>query len=67
MGGLYRRDTVLKVWAPLTDCVSPENWNMLGGESFATDPVDPNVCYFAAGAYTNDWTGMNGWILRSKD
>jgi hypothetical protein len=67
MGGLYRRDSVTKTWIPLTDWVAPEKWNMLGGESFATDPVQPNICYFAAGTYTNDWTDMNGQILRSTN
>jgi len=67
MGGLYRRDSVTKVWKPLTDWVAPEQWNMLGGESFATDPIHPNICYFAAGTYTNDWTDMNGVILRSTN
>ena len=67
MGGVYRRDSVSKIWKPLTDWISPSNWNMLGGESFATDPVHPNICYFAAGTYTNNWTTMNGQILRSTD
>jgi xyloglucan-specific exo-beta-1,4-glucanase len=67
MGGLYRQDPTSKKWIPLTDFVSPEEWNMLGGESFATDPVEPNICYFAAGTYTNNWTNMNGMILRSTD
>jgi xyloglucan-specific exo-beta-1,4-glucanase len=67
MGGVYRLDSVSKTWIPLTDWVAPEKWNMLGGESFATDPVDPKICYFAAGTYTNDWTDMNGRILRSMD
>ena len=67
MGGLYRLDTTTKTWIPLTDWIKPSEWNMLGGESFATDPVDPKICYFAAGTYTNDWTTMNGRILRSTD
>ncbi|NLE01203.1 MAG: cellulosome protein dockerin type I, partial [Fibrobacter sp.] len=67
MGGLYRRDSISGKWLPLTDWVAPEDWNLLGGEAFATDPVDPKICYFAAGTYTNDWTDMNGKMLRSKD
>ena len=67
MGGLYRRDSVSKTWIPLTDWVAPADWNMLGGESFATNPVHPNICYFAAGTYTNDWTTMKGRILRSTN
>lgn len=67
MGGLYRQDKVTKKWKPLTDWVAPEEWNLLGGESFAIDPTKPSTVYFAAGTYTNDWTDMNGYILRSKD
>ncbi len=67
MGGLYRLDSASGTWIPLTDWVAPEKWNMLGGESFAADPVDPNICYFAAGTYTNEWTDMNGRILRSTN
>lgn len=67
MGGLYRLDSVSKTWIPLTDFVSPTNWNLLGGESFATDPVHPNICYFAAGTYTNDWAPGNGYFMRSTD
>ncbi|NLD94371.1 MAG: T9SS type A sorting domain-containing protein [Fibrobacter sp.] len=67
MGGIYRRDTEAKKWIPLTDWVPPEKWNLLGGESVAADPVEPNIVYIAAGTYTNDWTDMNGFILRSKD
>lgn len=67
MGGIYRQDSISKKWIPLTDWVAPEKWNLLGGESIATDPVEPNIFYIAAGTYTNDWTDMNGFILRSKD
>jgi hypothetical protein len=67
MGGIYRHDTETKKWIPITDWVAPEKWNLLGGESVATDPVEPNILYIAAGTYTNDWTDMNGFILRSKD
>lgn len=67
MGGVYRRDKETKEWIPLTDWVSPDEWNLLGGESLATDPVEPNRVYVAAGTYTNDWTNMNGYILRSDD
>ncbi|HAJ79895.1 MAG TPA: hypothetical protein DCO75_08995, partial [Fibrobacteres bacterium] len=67
MGGIYRLDTASKTWLPLTDWVSQENWNMLGIESFATDPVNPAICYCVVGTYTNDWTDQNGKILRSGD
>lgn len=67
MGGVYRRDKATQEWIPLTDWVSPDEWNMLGGESLATDPVETNRVYVAAGTYTNSWTSMNGYILRSDD
>ena len=67
MGGLYREDSVSKTWIPLTDWITPANWDMLGVESFATDPVHPNICYYAAGTYTNSWDPGNGRIERSTD
>lgn len=66
MGGVYRYDNGKKKWIPLTDWVGYDDWNMLGAESLATDPVDTNRVYVAAGTYTNDWAG-NGAILRSTD
>ncbi len=35
-------------WIPLTDWVGQKDWNLLGIESLATDPVDPNRLYLAA-------------------
>ncbi|MEU4448568.1 RICIN domain-containing protein [Actinosynnema sp. NPDC050801] len=64
MGGAYRWDGKAGQWVPLTDWVP--DWNMLGIESVATDPVDPERVYLATGTYTNDWAG-NGAILRSTD
>lgn len=66
MGGAYRWDTAAEQWIPLTDWVGEKDWNLLGIDSLATDPVDPNRLYLAAGTYTNDWAG-NGAILRSTD
>ncbi|NUT96106.1 MAG: carbohydrate-binding protein, partial [Saccharothrix sp.] len=62
MGGAYRWDGGR--WLPLTDWAA--DWNLLGIESVATDPVDPERVYLATGTYTNDWAG-NGTILRSTD
>jgi hypothetical protein len=64
MGGAYRWDAKAGQWIPLTDWTS--DWNLLGIESIASDPVDPQRVYLAAGTYTNDWAG-NGSILRSTD
>jgi len=67
MGGAYIRNKKTLEWEPLTDWVYPDEWNLLGCESLATDPVDTNRVYIAAGTYTNSWTSMNGYILRSED
>jgi photosystem II stability/assembly factor-like uncharacterized protein len=66
MGGAYRWDAAAEQWIPLTDWVSEKDWNLLGIDSLATDPVDPNRLYAAAGTYTNDWAG-NAELLRSTD
>ncbi len=66
MGGAYRWDTGAEQWIPLTDWIGEKDWNLLGIDSLATDPVDPDRLYLAAGTYTNDWAG-NGAILRSTD
>ncbi|MEU8886989.1 RICIN domain-containing protein [Streptomyces sp. NPDC048442] len=66
MGGAYRWDTAAKQWIPLTDWVGDKDWNLLGIDSLATDPVSPERLYLAAGTYTNHWAG-NGALLRSTD
>lgn len=67
MGGAYKWDPATKTWTPLTDWVGFDDWNLLGCESLAADPVETNRVYVAAGTYNNDWTDMNGYILRSAD
>lgn len=67
MGGAYRWIPETQSWKQLMNFVGFDEWNMLGVESLATDPVDPNRVYVASGTYTNDWTDMNGVILRSAD
>ncbi|MCX5366980.1 RICIN domain-containing protein [Streptomyces sp. NBC_00124] len=66
MGGAYRWDTGAEQWIPLTDWLGEKDWNLLGIDALATDPVDPKRLYLAAGTYTNDWAG-NGALLRSTD
>ncbi|MEV7442556.1 RICIN domain-containing protein [Streptomyces sp. NPDC091204] len=66
MGGAYRWDTAAEQWIPLTDWLGEKDWNLLGIDALATDPVDPNRLYLGAGTYTNEWAG-NGAILRSTD
>jgi xyloglucan-specific exo-beta-1,4-glucanase len=67
IGGAYRWNPATSSWVQLLNWVSPDEWNLSGIDSLATDPVDPNRLYLAAGTYTNEWTKMNGVILRSTD
>lgn len=66
MGGAYRWNPTDKTWKPLTDWVGAKNYEQLGIESIATDPVDTNRVYMAVGTYTYSW-GQKGSILRSTD
>ncbi|MFI6933836.1 RICIN domain-containing protein [Streptomyces sp. NPDC050287] len=66
MGGAYRWDVAAEQWVPLTDRFGEKDWNLLGIDSLATDPVDPDRLYIGAGTYTNDWAG-NAELLRSTD
>ena len=67
IGGAYRFDPSSSRWVPLLDSISWDDWNLTGVISIATDPVNPNNVYIAAGTYTNSWTSQNGAILRSTD
>jgi hypothetical protein len=67
IGGAYRLDSTTGRWVPLLDWVGFTNWGLNGVASLATDPVDPNKVYVAAGMYTNSWDPNNGAILRSSD
>lgn len=67
MGGAYRFNSSTDKWIPLTDTIGFDDWNNLGCDSIAADPVDTNRVYIAAGTYTNNWTASNGCILRSED
>src|SRR5690242_18671275 len=67
IGGAYRLDATTNRWVPLLDWVGFTNWGLNGVASLATDPVDPNKVYVAAGMYTNSWDPNNGAILRSSD
>ena len=67
MGGAYRYNSSTGKWIPLTDTIGFDDWNNLGCDSLAADPVDTNRVYIAAGTYTNNWTASNGCILRSTD
>lgn len=67
MGGAYRWNAADSSWIPLTDWIGADDWNNLGCESLAVDPIETNRVYIAAGTYTNDWTTENGYIMRSED
>src|SRR5215510_5232489 len=67
IGGAYRWDQTAGRWVPLLDWIGFDDWNLTGVDSLATDPVDPNRLYIAAGTYTNEFTSQNGAILRSTD
>lgn len=67
IGGAYRYNPEEKKWSQMLDFIGYDEWNLLGVESLATDPVETNRVYVAAGTYTNHWTDQNGVILRSLD
>jgi xyloglucan-specific exo-beta-1,4-glucanase len=67
IGGAYRWEPRTGTWKQLLAWVGPDEWNLSGVESIATDPVHPNRLYIAAGTYTNSWAPTNGAILRSDD
>ncbi len=66
VGGAYRWDAGANRWEPLTDWLGADDSNLLGIESIAVDPSDPQRVYLAAGTYLNERAG-NGAILRSSD
>ena len=63
IGGAYRFDKEKDKWVPITDHLGGTEWNLIGIESIATDPVEPNRVYAACGTYM----GENGAILSSDD
>jgi len=65
IGGAYRWNDHLKRWEPMMDWVSEKDNNLMGVESIALDPEDPDKLYMACGTYTSS-KGPNA-ILRSAD
>jgi hypothetical protein len=66
MGGAYVRNPRTLRWEPLLDWLSYEDTNLMGVESIALDPNDPDRVYLACGTYSNP-RAPNGAILRSDD
>ena len=66
MGGAYRWSPDQKEWEPLLDWIPYKDLNLMGIESIALDPADPDRLYMACGTYTNPGT-PDGAILWSAD
>ena len=63
IGGAYRWVESEGRWVAITDHLGSDNWNLIGIESIAADPVDANRVYALCGTYM----GTNGAILSSED
>jgi uncharacterized protein (TIGR03437 family) len=67
VGGAYRWDAASQLWIPLTDFLGAADWSLLGIESIALDPTDPNRVYLAAGTFPDQPYSSNGAIFASSD
>jgi photosystem II stability/assembly factor-like uncharacterized protein len=66
MGGAYRRNPKTRLWEPMLDFIPYADLNLMGVESLAVDPSDPQKVYLACGTYTAPDV-PDGAILRSSD
>lgn len=63
IGGAYRWVEAEQRWVAITDHLGQEQWNLIGIESIAADPVEANRVYALCGTYM----GSKGAILSSED
>ena len=63
IGGAYRWTESENRWVAITDHLGSDNWNLIGIESMATDPVDAGRVYALCGTYM----GNHGAVLSSED
>ncbi len=63
IGGAYRWVETEKRWKAITDHLGAEQWNLIGIESIAADPVEANRVYVLGGTYM----GNHGAVLVSED
>jgi hypothetical protein len=66
IGGAYRSDDDGAHWLPITDWVSSKESRLLGIESIALDPTDPQKVYLSVGTYDKPWA-PDGAVLISSD
>ncbi|MDA3880143.1 MAG: hypothetical protein PF436_07140 [Prolixibacteraceae bacterium] len=66
MGGAYRWEESEQRWIPLTDWISYDDRNLMGIESIALDPNNPDKLIMACGTYTDEET-PDGEILVSTN
>ena len=67
IGGLYRWNAFSQTWTPLLDSTTFQNWNELGVDSVATDPIHPNRVFAAVGQYAYSWNDANSSAILSSD
>ena len=63
IGGLFKYNAASNTWSELLDSVTAANSQQMGVLSVAIDPQNANNLYLDTGQYT----GTDGWVLRSTD